>query len=216
VHWRRSFKICCHSLSPKLCSTPPVRVIKCVFAVYSGFVRSRFISKNKNLRIRYRHARRGSRRTLITGCLSKKRNKSSSRRPSSEEEQVTRKKKAKKMTMRDRRENVFGQRDDDVPLVAKRARVLTTIVKVSSTRGNKRIEFVNRDFNAAINIMRCTVLETRPEELRRSKLVGQPLRLVPCMNKPKSIAGSRSNRAGTRLRVGIHAPCLLVGLCFFH
>jgi hypothetical protein len=37
------------------------------------------------------------------------------------------------------------------------------------------MEFVNRDFNAAIHIRRFAILENRPEELTRSKFVGQPL-----------------------------------------
>jgi transposase len=35
---------------------------------------------------------------------------------------------------------------------------------------------VNRDFNAAINIRRCAVLETRPPELTRENFIGQPLK----------------------------------------
>jgi hypothetical protein len=34
----------------------------------------------------------------------------------------------------------------------------------TTTNGKKRMEFVNRDFNAAINIRRCAVLEKRPPD----------------------------------------------------
>jgi len=33
--------------------------------------------------------------------------------------------------------------------------------------GKKRMEFVNRDFNAAINIRKCAVVERRPPEWTR-------------------------------------------------
>jgi len=45
------------------------------------------------------------------------------------------------------------------------ARVLAILALVSSTRGNKRMEFVTRGFNAAINIRRCVVLKTRHDGL---------------------------------------------------
>jgi hypothetical protein len=43
---------------------------------------------------------------------------------------------------------------------------------VSSTSGNKRMEFVNRDFNTAINIRRCVVLKIRTDWLTRANLLG--------------------------------------------
>jgi len=47
----------------------------------------------------------------------------------------------------------------------RRANVRGLLALVSTTNdGKKRMEFVNRDFNAAINIRRCAVLETRPPE----------------------------------------------------
>jgi len=45
----------------------------------------------------------------------------------------------------------------------RRAKVRGLPAFVSTTNdGKKRMEFVNRDFNAAINIRRCAVLEKRP------------------------------------------------------
>jgi hypothetical protein len=56
-----------------------------------------------------------------------------------------------------------------------RAKVPGLLALVSTTTdGNQRIEFVNRDFNAAIKIRRCAVLESRPPELPRENVIGQP------------------------------------------
>jgi hypothetical protein len=47
----------------------------------------------------------------------------------------------------------------------RRAKVRGLLASVSTTSdGKNRKEFVNRDFNAAINIRRCAVMETRPSE----------------------------------------------------
>jgi hypothetical protein len=49
--------------------------------------------------------------------------------------------------------------------IERRAKVRGPLALVSTTNdGTKRMEFVNRDFNAAINISRCAALETRPPE----------------------------------------------------
>jgi hypothetical protein len=61
------------------------------------------------------------------------------------------------------------------------------------------MDFVNRDFRAAVNMRRCAVQSTRPDELTRSNFLGQPLRLGVYVEKLKSIAGGRSNKAGRRL-----------------
>jgi len=47
------------------------------------------------------------------------------------------------------------------------AKVRGLLTLVSTTTGRKRVKFVNREFNAAINIRRCAVLEIRPPELTR-------------------------------------------------
>jgi len=41
------------------------------------------------------------------------------------------------------------------------SKVRGLLALVSTINGNKRMEFVNRDFNAAINISRCAVMERR-------------------------------------------------------
>jgi len=60
----------------------------------------------------------------------------------------------------------------------RRAKVRRPLALVSTTNdGTKRMEFVNRDFNAAINIRRCAALETRPPELTRMNFIGQSLKV---------------------------------------
>jgi hypothetical protein len=61
------------------------------------------------------------------------------------------------------------------------------------------MEIVSGDFSAAINIRRCAVLKTRPEELTRSNVVGPPLKVKVYKEKEKSIACNRSKKAGRRL-----------------
>jgi len=54
----------------------------------------------------------------------------------------------------------------------RRATVRGLLASVSSTSGGKkRMEFVNRDVNAAINIRRCAMLERRPPEWTRGYFV---------------------------------------------
>jgi hypothetical protein len=53
---------------------------------------------------------------------------------------------------RGRREKVSAVPGDVEPIVALRARALAILALVSSTSVNKRKEFMNRDFNAVINI----------------------------------------------------------------
>jgi hypothetical protein len=74
--------------------------------------------------------------------------KSSSRRPASEEEQVTKRKEASDMKG-DAREKAFAQWDNDDTGVAQSARIRGILAMVRSTRGNKRADLVNTDFNIA-------------------------------------------------------------------
>jgi hypothetical protein len=76
-----------------------------------------------------------------------------------------------------KREKSFAQRDDDETVTTQRARVRGILALMRSTRSNKHMAFVNRDFDAAINIERCVALRKRPEELAQSIIVGQPFRL---------------------------------------
>jgi len=55
----------------------------------------------------------------------------------------------------------------------RRAKVRGLLALVSTTSDSKkRMEFVNRDFNAAINIRKCAVLEKRPPESTRENFIG--------------------------------------------
>jgi len=82
------------------------------------------------------------------------------------------------------------------------AKVRGLLALVSTTNdGKKRMEFVNRDFDAAINIRRCAVLETRPPEWTRGSFVGQPLKFELYEKKVEAVVGGRSKKTGTRLHV---------------
>ena len=100
----------------------------------------------------------------------------------------------------DGRENVFVRSDDDEALVSQKTRVLGTLRSLSSTNGRKRIEFVNRDFNTAINIRRCVALETSPEEARQCNFMMQPLTLAVRLDTSRPIAGGRGKKTAKRLR----------------
>jgi len=68
------------------------------------------------------------------------------------------------------------------------------------------MEFVNRDFNAAISIRRCVVPKARPEELTRSKIVGKRLRVEMYKGKMNPVGVGRSKKAGWHLRPDINVP----------
>jgi hypothetical protein len=110
--------------------------------------------------------------------------KTSACRTSSEEAQVTKKKEENA----DWRENLVARREVDETVVAHggRARIRDPIALMRSTRRNKRMEFVNRDVNAAINFSRYAVPQKRPAELTRYKFLLQPLRLDVCKGKLKA------------------------------
>jgi len=60
------------------------------------------------------------------------------------------------------------------------------------------MELVNRDFNTAINIRKCAMLETRPPEWTRENFVGQPLEVELYEKSLK-----QSSVAGPKRRVGV-------------
>jgi inner membrane protease subunit 2 len=102
--------------------------------------------------------------------------------------------------------------------VESRAKVpgLRALVRTTSD-GKKRIAFVNRDSNAAINTRRCTVMETRPPELIRSNFTGQPLKVDLPRDKLEPVVGGLSKKTGRRLHVSVptstlSASCTFVGL----
>jgi len=63
------------------------------------------------------------------------------------------------------------------------------------------MEFVDRDFDAAINIRKYTVLETRPPEPTRENFIGQPLKVVLYEKKLEAVVGGRSKKTGRRLHI---------------
>lgn len=63
-----------------------------------------------------------------------------------------------------------------------------------STSVNAREEFVNRVFNATINIRRCVVLKTRPAELAPFMFLGHALKLVSCLDKLEPTPAGRSKK----------------------
>jgi len=81
-----------------------------------------------------------------------------------------------------------------------KVRGLLALVNTASD-GKKRMEFVNRDFNAAINLRKCAVLEKRPPELTRENVVRQPLKVELYAKKLEAVVGGRSKKAGRRLNV---------------
>jgi len=84
----------------------------------------------------------------------------------------------------------------------RRAKVRGLFALLSATSdGKKRMEFVNRDFNAAVNITRYAVLETRPPEQTRELFVEQSLKVELCEKKWEAVVGGRSKKTGRRLHV---------------
>jgi hypothetical protein len=81
----------------------------------------------------------------------------------------------------------------------RRAKVRGLLALVSTINGKKRMEFVNRDFNAAINIRRCAVPEERPSKKTRVNFVGQPIKVELYKKKLEAVAGSLSKKTGRRL-----------------
>jgi len=85
----------------------------------------------------------------------------------------------------------------------RRAKVRGLLALVSTTSdGKKRMESVNRDFNAAINIRKCAVLEKRPPEWTRENFIGQPLKVELYEKKLEAVVGGRSQKTGRRLHLG--------------
>jgi len=70
-----------------------------------------------------------------------------------------------------------AEEEGDKTVVEQKARVPGLLAMMSLARGSGRMEFVNRDLNAAINMRRCAVLERRPPEWTRENFKGQPLKV---------------------------------------
>ena len=84
----------------------------------------------------------------------------------------------------------------------RRAKVRGLLALVSTTSdGKKRMDFVNRDFNAAINIRRLAVLEKRPPEWTGENFIGQSLQVDLYEKKLESVVGGWPKKAARRLHV---------------
>jgi len=82
-----------------------------------------------------------------------------------------------------------------------KAKVRGLLALVSTTtNGKKRMEFVNREFNAAIN-KRYAVIEKRPPEWTRRNFVGQPLEVGLYEKKLKPVVGGRSKKTERHLYI---------------
>jgi hypothetical protein len=84
----------------------------------------------------------------------------------------------------------------------RRAKVRGSLALVSTTNdGKKRMEFVNRDLNAAINIRRWAVMENKPPEWTSVNFVAQSLQVELYEKKLKPVVVGRSKKTGRRLHV---------------
>ena len=85
-------------------------------------------------------------------------------------------------------------------LMERRAKVRGLLALVSTTSdGKKRMEFVQRDFNATMNIRRGAVLEKRPPERTRKNFIGQHLKVDLYEKKLEPAVGGRSKKTGRRV-----------------
>jgi len=69
------------------------------------------------------------------------------------------------------------------------------------------MDFVNRDFNAVINLRRCAVLEKRSPDSTRGNFVGQPIKVELYEKTLEAVVSGRSIETGRRLYVGIGVLC---------
>jgi len=76
------------------------------------------------------------------------------------------------------------------------ARVLGILALMSPIGSYKRTEMVNRNLNAAMNIRRYAVLETRPMDVMRANIAGHPLQLEVYTEKLKRTAGACRKKLG--------------------
>jgi len=86
---------------------------------------------------------------------------------------------------------MFTRRCGNENIVALRPRVRGILALLNSTRGKKRMEFVNRDLSADTKISRCVVLKRTPPQLTRMNFMGQPLLLKEYKEKLNPFAVGR-------------------------
>jgi hypothetical protein len=72
---------------------------------------------------------------------------------------------------------MFALRNDNETTVVQRERIRGILATLNPIRCKKRMEFVNRDLNAAMNSRQCAILKKIPEERTQLNFLGQPLRL---------------------------------------
>jgi hypothetical protein len=89
----------------------------------------------------------------------------------------------------------------------RRAKVHGLLALVSTgSDGKKRMELVDRDFNAATNIRNCAVLERRPPELTQENFVGQPLKVELYEKQLEAVVGGRSETTGKPPQISWRRP----------
>jgi hypothetical protein len=88
------------------------------------------------------------------------------------------------------------------------ARVRGLPALVRSIRGKNRIEFLYRDFNAALDIRRCAMLESRSPGLTRTNFKEQPRRAKLHKENLNPVVGGQSRKTEKRLYVGVYTSTL--------
>ena len=81
------------------------------------------------------------------------------------------------------------------------AKVRGLLALGSTINGKKRMEFVSRDFNAAINVTICAVMERRPPELKRENFTGQSLKVELYERKLEAVVAGPPSKAGRHLHI---------------
>jgi len=82
------------------------------------------------------------------------------------------------------------------------AKVRGLLALVSTTpNGKKLMEFMNRDFNAPINIRKYALMEKRPPELTRENFIEQSLNVELYEKKLEAVVGGQYKKAGRRLHI---------------
>jgi len=90
----------------------------------------------------------------------------------------------------------------------RRKKVRGLLALLITINGTKRMEFVNRDYNAAINVRKYAVLETRPPESTREDFVGQPLKVELYETRLEAVVGGRSKKTWEASASRLETSCL--------
>jgi len=102
--------------------------------------------------------------------------------------------------------------------IVQRARVRGLLALTNSTRGNKRIEFVNRDLNAAIHTRRCAALKKGPRHVTRASFTWQHLRVEMHHEELNAGAGNQLKKKHWKMSAGgyVYLPSIVVKRFLFH